>query len=115
MNSFKVAQKLETTQDLSAGALSLALSDTHRDLFVSLVGLHMDGQISETVTVKLTSPTGANYVYLIDSSTLSSGTDYILNPSKPILVPAGWTFTLACTNGNTPSVTAYASIIYQER
>jgi hypothetical protein len=115
MNSLKVFQNTEDSQDLSAGALSLALAPTKRDMVVHMAAIHTGSAVSQTATVKLTSPTGANYTFLLDTSSLSSATDYVYNPGKPILVPVGWTLTLALTNSGTPSITAYADILYQER
>jgi len=110
----KQAEKSETSQDLSAGALSLTLTPS-RDAFVHLAAIHFSGNVSQTVTVKLTSPTGANYVFEIKSTTLSSADDFVYEPNKPLLVPSGWTLTLASTNSGTPAITAYASIVYQGR
>lgn len=115
MDSLKIGQGLEATQDLSAGSLTLSMSGHARDRFVNAVAIHFSAVVTQTVLLKLVSPSGVNFTFLVDTGTLTANDDYIFRPQKPFLLPVNWVLTLTCTNSGTPAINAFAAMMFQER
>ena len=112
----KSVQKVSVTQDLNVAALSLQLAPTQRDVLLHMAAIHIDATVTQTVTLKIRTDDGVEFDILLDSTSLSSAQDYLYNPSKPVLIRAGWTVTLACTDTGISSATnANATLVYQER
>lgn len=105
----RVIKKI-SSQDLSAGALSFKVSHGDRDFKLLGVFVHFSTGVTETVSVNLDSGDGTNYDTVIDSSSLSSGTDYTYTPNGGLWVSGTDQLSIDCTNANTTGV-AYATAV----
>lgn len=108
--------KLHSSQALASGALSHSITigtDTpgvHGAYKLTGVGLHAGSAISQTVTVTVIHAKGADYTQLLDTSTLSSATNYRFNPAYEIILQRGDKIVVGCTNSATPAITVYSTI-----
>ena len=100
------------SQDLSASGLSSSYT-MQKDGRVGWVGIKFSTTISETVTITFDSVDGANYDVIIDSTDISSGTNYAYVPSSPILLKKGDILKVTTTN-NGGSGIAYMTMFICE-
>jgi hypothetical protein len=80
------------------------------------VMIHFGTAVTQTVTVSHVGvESSTNYLFVLDTSSLSGATNYIFRPSgvAPVF-KRGDTIRVACTNSGTPAITAYSKIQYRE-
>ncbi len=101
--------RASTSQALSAAGLSYT---TNFDGNFQLDEVHLKAStnITETVTVTFTSRTGSNYNVVLDTSSLSSISNYVFRPSGNLICMDGDQITVNCTAANHTG-TVYAEII----
>jgi hypothetical protein len=97
-----------TSQDLTSQALSYTTS-FGTNFQIQQVLFHFSGANSLTITSKFTSRDGSNYSTVLDTTTLSSATNYVWRPSGGCVFMDGDELNLACTSGT--AVTIYVTII----
>lgn len=116
----KPIQDFISSQSLAAGALTHdvvigAARSPENDVELLSVMLKAGSAISQTVSVSHVGKEGANYVFVLDSSSLSSATNYVFRPSGvPPVFKRGDTVRVTCTNADTPAVTVYSKIQLRE-
>ena len=93
----------KTSQDLSAGALSLSTS-FGRKFKLEQVTIHASVAITETVTVTLVSAQGANYNVVLVARDLVGEQDFIFRPQGECNLQAGDEIKVQCTNANTTGI-----------
>lgn len=97
------------SQDLNSGALSLEV-DFDYPIRLCQVLLHASTNISETVQVKYDSGQGANYDVILDSTDLSSESNYVFRPTGICIIDRNDKFVITCTNSG-GSGTVYVTVI----
>lgn len=104
--------KQTATQDLGDAVLAFTYVMT-KDGTLEWIGISFDGSITETVTVTFNSATGVNYDIVIDSSALSSATNYIFRPNNPIVLKKGDAIDVSVTKA-TATDTAFLTAFFME-
>jgi len=99
----------ESSQDLSAGALSYTTNFSAKTR-IKQIFLHASVAISETVKVTFDSKTSANYDTVIASRDLTSAQDYVYIPDGDLVLENGDELVISCTNANTTG-TVYVTVI----
>ena len=101
------------SQDLSADPFSLTVK-AQGQMRLALITMASSQGITETVTLTIDQEEGASYDVVLDSSTLSSESDYIYRSrGNDIILNQGDAIVLACTNANTTGV-VYGKILLIE-
>jgi hypothetical protein len=99
------------SQDLSSAALSFSYEMQH-DGMISWIGIKFSTTSSETITITFDSSDGANYDILLDSTDVSSGTNFAYVPSSPIMLKKGDILKVETTDNG--SATAYMTMFVSE-
>ena len=102
------------SQNLASAALSSTITFTADFVELLEVNLHSTIAITQTVTCTRVSVNGANYSFVLDTSSLSSQSNYIYAPTRGKAFRKGDTLTVTCTNTSTPAATVYLEVIYRE-
>lgn len=106
--------KVKTESHSFSGTSAMALTfPAARDMKLLAVLIHFGASVSETVTVKHDSAEGTNYDTTLDTTTLSSATDYTYIPSGGVPFAEGEGVLVNCTDA-TASTTAYVTVKYIE-
>lgn len=105
------------SQNLATGALTLSVLvgtdtvSTDDNIELCEVLLTAGAAISQVVTVSHVGKEGANYTFVLKTSTLSSETSFNFRPETGKCVfKRGDTIKLTCANSLTPAITVYAKI-----
>ncbi len=109
----RVFMRTESSQVLSAGALSVTSSSSNKRWKLIEVLLHASTNITETVTVTFNSITGSNYDTTLGSASLSAKDNFQFHPDSEIVGLAGDEITVTCTNANATG-TVYTTIVLEE-
>lgn len=115
--SERTIQTSQASQLLSGGALSHVLTVTKENMELLSAMVHFTSGVSQTATVtlaRLVAGVLTNYVWVLDTASLSSATNYIFRPTGTVGLKVGDTVTVAVTNSGTPSITAYSEILFRE-
>lgn len=98
-----------TSQNLTLAALSYttAFGQNHQ-LFE--INIHFGAAVTETVTITFSSRDGSNYNTVLQSTSLTSATDFVFRPSGHLILMDGDEVIVACTHA-TATATAYVTII----
>lgn len=105
-----------TSQALGSGSLTHSVvigTDTPNvegSYKLARVGLKAASAISQTVSVNIIPAAGSNYTILLDTSTLSSATNYSYIPAGDVVLRRGDMIQVTCTNSGTPAITVYNTI-----
>lgn len=97
------------TQDLSAGSLTLEFEAPFDCYFLAAM-LHASIAISQAVVVTHVDDSNSAYDTVLNSTTLSSETDYVHRPSERHPIKKGEKIKITCANSGTPAATAAAKI-----
>jgi hypothetical protein len=81
-----------------------------RDTFLLGVFLHSSVNITETVTVTRVSADGSTYDVVLNTSNLTSASNYVYVPTFPVPIQRGDSIKVTCTAANTTGV-VYATVI----
>lgn len=107
----------QASQSLASAALSHVLTVTEENAELLSVMVHFTSAVTQTATVtlaRLVAGVLTNYVWVLDTASLSSATNYIFRPTGVVGLKRGDTITVAVTNSLTPAITAYSEILYRE-
>jgi hypothetical protein len=116
----KPIQTSTASQSLASAALSHVLTigsarTVEQNIDLLTVMVHFTSAVTQTATVTISSVNGlTTYTFVVDSSSLSSATNYVYRPNPAIPLKRGDTITVAVTNSGTPAITAYSEIRYRE-
>lgn len=117
MSNNKPLKTSQASQALASAALSHVLTIAEENNELLSVMVHFTSAVTQTATVtlaRLVSGVLTTYVWILDTSSLSSATNYIFRPTGTVGLKRGDTLTVAVTNSGTPSITAYSEILYRE-
>ena len=114
--------QVDTASQLLSGAalthdvvIGTDTRDTDREIELLGVYLAASSAISQVVTVTHIGSEGANYTFVIATSTLSSATSYVYLPSGATpKFRTGDTIRFTCANSGTPAITVYSKIHFKE-
>ena len=116
----KPIQTSVASQSLAAAALlhELVVGAARKvedNIELLAVMIHSSIAISQVVTVSHVGVEGANYTFVLDTTTLSGATNYVFRPSgvAPVF-KRGDTIRVACANATSPAATVYSKIQYRE-
>lgn len=107
----------QKSQSLASAALSHILTVEEENAELLSVMVHFTSAVTQTATVTLARKVGGvltNYVWVLDTSSLSGAVNYIFRPTGVVGLKRGDTLTVAVTNSGTPAITAYSEILYRE-
>lgn len=97
------------SQDLSLAALDTTTSFS-TETRLSSVMIHSSASISQDITITVDNISGSNYDTVIQSDRISSGTDYIYQPTSRLYLQDGSEIRVQVTNSGTPSATVYVTV-----
>ena len=101
-------RKVTFSQALTSAALNQ--STTYENLVrITAIYIKASVAITETITITLVSPDGANYDCILDTKTLNSESSYIFHPSWNVIIFPGSSIKVQCTNANSTG-TVYVTI-----
>ena len=103
-------QRLQTSQNLASGALSYTTTFTGNVQIAQII-FHSSIAISQTITTTFVARESTNYSAILDTTTLSSASNYVFRPSGGCILMDGDQLTIACTNSGTPAAVLYCTII----
>jgi hypothetical protein len=107
----QVLLRKEATQDLAAGALAYSYEFT-RDGVLDQLLVNFSAACSQTVTVTFDSLTHANYDVIMKSEVLSSASDFMYQPARPIFFQKGDKLVVGITSGG--AAVAYMTAFLKE-
>lgn len=118
----KPIQAFKSSQDLSAAAMAFDIvigsgnsRAVENDVELLEVMLHFSSAVSQTVTIShLDGADSTNYQFVLDTTGLSSATNYVYRPTNPPKFKRGDTLRVAVGNSGNPSIVAYAKVHMRE-
>jgi len=100
------------SQDLNEAVL--ALTSAFKGAFkLCQVLIHFSAAVTETASVTLDHPDGAEYDTVLDSTNITAGQNYVFRPTGDCIVPVGGQIKVGCTNATATAI-AYATIIAED-
>jgi hypothetical protein len=99
----------EGSQNLAAGALSYSTNFGHKTRITSVL-LHATVAISQVVTITFDSKSGSNFDVMLDSTTLSSASNYVYFPDGDLILDASDNIVVTCANSGSPASSVFVTV-----